>query len=340
MRELATRIHAGPGGDLEMYLALRASQSVERKAKQEEARETRKAHLRRVLIANGLPGEALVTRLSPLLFPLHNQRPAISVLEIVRMQLLKQRMETEIRYRQYDLQTDSTHCQRDTPSNLTWDARLWDTRMTEDLAFLQLNGAKSPYGGSIHDACDRALFELFCREFGLYPAYFQDEDSRVADEEDLYLLYRSHRRMWASVSNAKSALEMPKQTLICSSRRARWETTIAHSQPPWSWARYPILVKDVASEDPESVATTTTATEDPKKAAVKENERNRIAKWNAGAEKEMNRITALIKDKGLNMEMWCRFREPGHEVYEVEEVEAAGALQVLREGGREIIVLD
>lgn len=338
-----------------MYLALRASQSVKRKAKQEEAREAKKAHLRRVLIANGLPDPTLVARLSPLLFPAHNQRPAMSVLEVVRAMVLEHRLQTELGYRQQNNGPGPTS------SYVAWEqARLWDTRVVDDMPCTIAYIIAGQDRRNINDPRDRALFELFCKEFGLHPDHHQENAIEGEGEEELLqialvkekweasyqMLYKEHRRTWASVSDMKRTLEMPRQAIIASGRRPRWEATVMRAQAPWSWARYPILVKDAVAEDPAPAVTkaTTTAAEaevetqsDISKEAEKEKERKKVTKWNAGAEKEMSRITALIKERGLGIEKWCKLGDPQ---YGVEEVEAAGTLQVLREGGREIIVLD
>lgn len=322
-----------------MYLALRASQSVERKVKQEVAREAKKVHLRQVLVANGLPDTTLVTKLSPLLFPVHNQRAAMAVLDIVRMQILEHRLDAELGYRQ------SEHGPSPTSSYVAREqARVWDTRVVDNIprTFSYMFGNQSHIQVNsvykqVQDSRDKALFELFCKEFGLFPEYLQEnvpEGEHSSDKEiDIYLLYKDHRRMWTSVSSAKRALEMPKHPIISSGRRMRWEATIMETHAPWSFAKYPVLVKDVPVDDLDAG----TATLDPKKAAEKEKERKKIIKWNAGAEREMNRITALIKDRWLDIECWCKLKKPQ---YEVGEVEAADALQVLREGGRDIIVLD
>lgn len=318
-----------------MYLALRASQSVERKVKQEEAREAKKVHLRRVLLANGLPDETLVTRLSPLLFPVHNQRPAMSVLDIVRMQVLEHRLDTELGYRQPE------HGPSPSSSYVAWEqARVWDTRVVDNTPRTfsytfedQSHTLVNPSYKQIQDSRDKALFELFCKEFGLFSGYYQENTPEGEHKLNKHQLYRVHRRMWASVSSDKSALGIPKQATITSSRRTHWETTIVHTHAPWSFARYPVLIKDAPAEDPDPETTTP----DPKKTTEREKEWRRVAKWNAGAEKEMGRITALVKDRWLDIERWCKLKKPQ---YEAEEVEAADALQVLREGGRDIIVLD
>lgn len=338
VREVATRVHAGPGGDLAMYLALRASQSVKRKAKQEEAREAKKVHLRQVLVANGLPDATLVTKLSPLLFPVHNQRAAMTVLDIVRMQILEYRLDTELGYRQPE------HGPSPTSSYVAWEqARVWDTRVVDNMprTFSYMLGDQShtlmnPSYKQIRDSRDKALFELFCKEFGLFPEYYRENapewEPKLGGEMSKNNLYKVHRHMWTSVSSAKRTLEMPKQAIIAPGRRPRWEATIMEAHAPWSFARYPVLIKDVPVDDLD-----VGITPNPKKVADKEKERKKIIKWNAGAEKEMSRITALIKDRWLNIECWCKLKKPQ---YEVEEVEAADALQVLREGGRDVIVLD
>lgn len=346
VREVATRIHAGPNGDLSVYLSLRASQSVERKAKQEEAREAKKVHLRRVLLANGFPDPTLVNKLSPFLSPVHNQRPAISVLEIVRMQILEQQLETDLGYRQSD------HGPGSTSSYVAWDsARTWDTRiigLPRNYSFTirgQAHASRSQPDRQINDPRDTALFELFCKEFGLFPDHHQEApegEQRSEAETQKWeaanqALYKEHRRMWSSVSSLKNGLEMPRQAIIASGRRPRWEATIMQAHAPWSWARYPIVVKDVAEESEPVAAGPAGGTQlDPKKAVDREKERKKITKWNTGAEKEMERITALVKERGVDIERWCKMKEPQ---YKVEEVEAADALQELREG-REIIVID
>lgn len=318
-----------------MYLALRASQSVERKAKQEEAREAKKAHLRRVLIANGLPDPMLVTKLSPLLFPVHNQRPAMAVLDIVRMQILEHRLDTVLGYRQLE------HGPSPTSSYIAWEqARVWDTRVVDNisrtLSYMFGHTINTAYK-QIQDSRDQALFELFCNEFDLFSEYYQEHalegEHKSGEKRNKHVLYQDYSYFWTSVSSSKRALEMPRQAFIASGRRLRWESTIMQTHAPWSFARYPVLVRDVPADDLD-VGTTTS---DLKKVAEREKELKKITKWNAGAEKEMGRITELIQGRWLDIERWCKLKKPQ---YEVEEVEAADALQVLREGGRDIIVLD
>lgn len=322
-----------------MYLALRASQSMRRKVKQEEAREAKKAHLRRVLVANGLPDPTLVNKLSPLLFPVHNQRPAMAVLDIVRMQILEYRLDMELGYRQLE------HGPNATSSYIAWEqARVWDTRVVDHIIsrpFSYMFGDQShtvnPAYKQIQDPRDQALFELFCKEFGLFPEFHQEDspeaEHRPGKETNKRILYQDHSHLWTSVSSSKRTLEMPRQAFIAAGRHLRWESTITQTNAPWSFSRYPVLIKDVPTDDVDASATAP----DPKKVEEREKEQKRVSRWNSGAEKEMGRITELVGCRWLDIERWCKPNKPQ---YEVEEVEAADALQVLRVGGRDIIVLD
>lgn len=97
VRELATRIHVGVGNDIEPFLADRISKSLERKDARERTRLAKRNHLHRALIANGLTQPpTLINNLAHFLEPGRDRRPAMPVLNIVRMKLLQQRLQTEV----------------------------------------------------------------------------------------------------------------------------------------------------------------------------------------------------------------------------------------------------
>ncbi|KAH0614830.1 uncharacterized protein H6S33_000466 [Morchella sextelata] len=259
VRELATRIHVGIGNDIEPFLADRISKSLERKAARERSRLAKRNHLHRALIANGLTQPpTLINTLAHFLEPGRDRRPAMPVLEIVRMKLLQQR-----------LQTENLHLQ--------------------------------PRYNIFRDSRDKALFELFCREFDLLPPQKQtnSEDGEV-EIEDRIKLYEHHRKEWAWTSIPEGVTSMlRKQIIISPSRHDSWENTVSIlNEPPWSWACFPILVKDAAATvNPDH-------TTSPKEAREMEKELNKINKWNEKAESEMARITALIKERGLDKKLW------------------------------------
>lgn len=131
----------------------------------------------------------------------------------------------------------------------------------------------------------------------------EDGENREVERENRIKLYEYHRKEWAWAPILPGNIEpiIQKQIIIYPSRRDSWDNTARIlDEPPWSWACFPILVKDAAATvNPKH-------TTNPKEARETEKELNKINKWNEKAEIEMARITALIKERGLDKKLWGR----------------------------------
>lgn len=138
-----------------------------------------------------------------------------------------------------------------------------------------------------------------------------------AETEDRIKFYEHHRKEWAWNSIPESVTSMlRKQIIISPNRRGSWENNVSTlNEPPWSWACFPILVKDAAATvNPEN-------TTNPKEAREMEKELNKVNKWNEKAESEMARIIELIKERGLDKKLWGRPENSGPGVEAIDPVQ-------------------
>jgi hypothetical protein len=124
--------------------------------------------------------------------------------------------------------------------------------------------------GNYHDqiyVTDRVLFTMFCRDFEI-----------AVDEGEYWRILKA----WEA--NPESNLwpnGAPKQFIV--GRDRGWDGEVGKHSPPWSWQRFPVLVKDApGGNHVDSV------------------------KWNNRAQAQMARIEVAVRERGLDPDKWVK----------------------------------
>jgi hypothetical protein len=112
---------------------------------------------------------------------------------------------------------------------------------------------------------DRVLFTLFCRDFEI-----------EADEGE----YERVLKAWeASPESNLWPNGAPKQFIV--GRDRGWDGEVGKHSPPWSWQRFPVLVKEAPGGNHVD-----------------------FVKWNDRAQAQMARIEVAVRERGLDLEKW------------------------------------